>query len=118
MALAHCPVRSRAQLEGKVVVGYLAHLAAGAKGAHHWRSLYDEIRDGATLTGDRLREIACNYGLVRGAWLPTAQIELIEDPVSLNAELRYRSGARPDTLRLLMHYTESLIASMAPSSGR
>jgi hypothetical protein len=118
IALAHCPVRSRAQLEGKIVVGYLAHVAARAKGAHHWHALYAELRDGATFTEDRLREIACNYGLLREIWLPSTEIELIEDPVPLNVELRYLSEARVDALRLLMQYTESLIASMAPSSGR
>ena len=117
VALAHCPVRSRAQLEGKIIVGYLAHLAAGVNGAHHWRALYAELRDGATLTEDHLREIACNYGLPREMWRPPTEIDLIEDPVPLDpAERRYASDACPDALRLLMHYTEGLIASRPPPS--
>jgi len=116
LALAHCPVRGRAQLEGKIVVGYLAHVVARAKGADHWRALYAELRDGVVLSEDRLREIACNYGLPRKMWLPPPQIELIEDPVRLNAELRYGVEARPDALQLLMRYTESLIASMQTSA--
>jgi hypothetical protein len=113
VACAHCPVRSREQLEGKVVVGYLADLAAQAPGrefAHHWGDLYKELRAGATFTPERLREIACNYTLPRAKWRPVDQVELVEDPVSLAVELRYRAGTAPDTLRRVMHFTETLIA--------
>jgi hypothetical protein len=112
VALAHCPVRSRAQLEVKIIIGNLAHLAAREKGAHHWRALYAELRDGLTLTEDRLREIACNYGLPREMWLPAEDVELIEDPVPLTVDQRYGVEARPGALHVLMRYAESLIESM------
>jgi hypothetical protein len=121
VAYAHCPVRSREQLEGKVVVGYLADLAAQAPGrdfAHHWGDLYTELRAGAAFTPERLREIACNYTLPRAKWRPASEIELVEDPVSLAVETRYGSDARPDTLRRLMHFAEGLIVqqkSQAPA---
>jgi glycosyl transferase family 2 len=120
-AYAHCPVRSREQLEGKVVIGYLADLAAQAPGrefAHHWGDLYKELRAGAAFTPERLRKIACNYTLPRSKWRPIDELELVEDPVSLAVELRYAADARPDTLRRLMHFAEGLIAqrkSQAPT---
>jgi hypothetical protein len=113
VAYAHCPVRSREQLVGKVIVGYLADLAAQAPGrvfAHHWRDLYEELRSGATFTPERLREIACNYTLPRAKWRPVDEVELVEDPVSLAVELRYRTGAPPNSLQRVMHFAESLIA--------
>lgn len=87
VALAHCPVRSRAQLERKIVLGYRAHLAtqpANEKQNLHWAQLYDELRAGAELTPARLREIACNYGLPRERWQPADSIELVDDPVPLS----------------------------------
>ncbi|MDQ2962817.1 MAG: glycosyltransferase family 2 protein [Pseudomonadota bacterium] len=113
-ALAHCPVRSRAQLEGKIIVGYLAHLAArpdDRRLARHWRELYNELRTGATLTEERLREIASNYGLPPKNWRPVTEIELVEDPVRLSAEQRYPSDTARDPLQLLLRLTEALIAA-------
>jgi hypothetical protein len=113
-ALAHCPVRSRTQLEGKIIVGYLAHLAAqpgDRRLARRWRELYRELRAGATLTDERLREIASNYGLPPKNWRPVAEIELVEDPVTLSAEQRYPTDAACDPLRLLLRFTEALVAA-------
>jgi len=119
-AVAHCPVRSRAQLEGKIIVGYLAHLAARPSDrrlANHWRELYADLRDGATLTDALLREIACNYGASRNAWRPAADVELVDDPVRFASEQRYRRDALPDPLRMLMHFTERLIESTTATNG-
>src|SRR4030095_8564055 len=47
---AHCPVRSRSQLERKIIIGYLADLAsqpAGSELDYHWRDMYHEVRAGA-----------------------------------------------------------------------
>jgi hypothetical protein len=112
-ALAHCPVRSREQFIGKVIVGHLAHLLTRPTDptlARHWRTLYEEIRSGAELGEERLREIACNYGLPSRLWKPVAAIELIEDPVPLTVEQRYRVAAVVDPLRLLMRFAEALVA--------
>jgi SAM-dependent methyltransferase len=111
-ALAHCPVRSRDQLERKIVLGYLAHLATrpdNDRHAFHWRDLFEELRDGMVLSRERLREIACNYGLPRDAWRPAGTVEVVEDPVHFAFALRYGSVAVPDTLRLLMRFTETLL---------
>jgi hypothetical protein len=92
VALAHCPVRSAAQLERKIVLGYLAHLETkpdNDRQAFHWRDLYEDILAGTGFTPERLAEIACNYGLPRERWQPAASVALVDDPVPLRAELRY-----------------------------
>jgi hypothetical protein len=116
-AYAHCPVRSRDQLAAKVITGYLADLAAQAPGrefAHHWGELYEMLRAGATLTADQVREIACNYTLPRTKWRPVSEIELVEDPVPLRFEARYRASGGPDVLRRIMRFTEALISRGRP----
>jgi hypothetical protein len=118
VAYAHCPVRSHEQLAGKVIVGYLADLAAQAPGrefAHHWQDLYKELGTGAILAPERLREIACNYTLPRSKWRPVEEIELAEDPVGLDVALRYRPGPVPDALRRVMRFTEALVSQREPS---
>jgi len=112
VSLAHCPVRSRAQFEAKIIVGYLANVASrpgDRRLARHWRELYNELRAGGTFSEARLREIARNYGLPLKNWRPAAEIELVEDPVALTAVRRYRSDAICDPLRLLLRFTETLI---------
>jgi hypothetical protein len=114
VALAHCPVRSRSQLQGKIIVGYLAHLAAQPKDrrlGHHWRDLYAELRAGADLPEERLREIACNYGLPAKMVQSPSAIELVEDPVTFAIEQRYGADVVADPLQLLMCFTEALIAA-------
>ena len=116
VALAHCPVRSRAQLESKVIIGYLAHLATqptNDQQAFHWRDIYEELREGRHLSEVRLREIACNYGLPRDVWQPADAVELIDDPVRLRVELRYRTKTQSDALPLLMRFTETLLRDRA-----
>ncbi len=113
VALAHCPVRSRTQLESKIIVGYLANLAARQLDrllARHWRELYNELRAGGTFDEARLRRIASNYGLPVKNWRPVTEIELVEDPVSLIGEQRYRVDAVCDPLQLLLRFTETLVA--------
>ena len=112
VALAHCPVRSRCQLESKVIIGYLAHLATeptNDEQAFHWREIYEELRGGMHLSDQRLREIACNYGLPRNIWQPVAAIELVDDPVRLPFELRHKTETPVDTLSMLMRFTETLL---------
>ena len=113
VAYAHCPVRDREQLASKVVIGYLADLAAQVPGrefAHHWGELYEAVRAGEKFSPERLREIACNYTLPPAKWRPVEEIELVEDPVPLGFDLRYPTSVAPDTLRRLMRFSEALIA--------
>jgi len=117
VALAHCPVRSRPQLENKIILGYLAHLATQPKHdwlAFHWRDLYEELRAGRSFTVGRLLEIACNYGLPRDMWQPADSIELVVDPLPLKVSLRYQAEAGVNTLRLLMRFVEKVLNAPAP----
>lgn len=112
-SVAHCPVRSRSQLESKVILGYLAYAARPAlekSVGFHWRDLYEDLRTGQSFTEDRLLEIACNYGLSRDVWVPASAIELTEDPVPVACELRYQAPVAMDTLRRLMLFAETLVA--------
>ena len=112
VAVAHCPVRSRAQFESKIIVGYLANLAAQRTDrllARHWRELYNELRAGGAFGEERLREIASNYGLPMKRWRPSSGIELVEDPVRLAADLRYSGVEVCDPLRTLLRFTEILV---------
>jgi len=120
VVLAHCPVRSQAQLEGKIIVGYLAHLATQPQDnrrARHWRELYEELRAGGSLSEERLREIACNYGLPTKLWQPASAIELVEDPVALSCDQRYRVDVATGPLPLLMRFAETLIATQPQRSS-
>ena len=86
LSLAHCPVRSRAQLESKVRLGYEALLAAGGLNdamAYHWRDLYQDFKQGAAMPASRLREIAANYTVPRADWLPDERLDLVLDPIQL-----------------------------------
>ena len=106
--------RSRRQLEKKIVIGYLAYLIAhpnDPKLAYHWRDLYEEIRAGKALDADRLRQIACNYGLRRADWQPADAVPLVSDPIIFASELRYRADADLDTLQLLMRFCERVIGN-------
>ena len=116
VAVAHCPVRSRRQLESKIVIGYLAHLASGPTRkdlAFHWRRLYEELRSAGTFSSARMREIVCNYGLQPDLWQPADSVELIEDPVRLVFEARYSPPAGIEPLQLLMRFTETLARARA-----
>ncbi|HKW79831.1 MAG TPA: glycosyltransferase family 2 protein [Casimicrobiaceae bacterium] len=124
VAVAHCPVRSRRQLESKIIIGHLAHLASGPVRrdlAFHWRRLYEELRDGGGLTPERLREIACNYGLQPSLWQPVDQVELIDDPVALEGGSRYPPPPATGVLPLLMRFAETLArrhSRVPPPAGR
>jgi hypothetical protein len=109
VSFAHCPVRSRDQLCAKVITGYLRSQAPGATLADHWGDLYRELREGATFSIERVREIARNYTLPPARWLPADRIALVEDPVPIVVEQRYLAAAAPDTLRRVMRYAESVI---------
>ena len=113
VCVAHSPVRSRGQLESKVIIGYLAYAARPAletSVGFHWRDLYEDLRAGESFTRERLLEIACNYGLPRNEWTPVSAIELTEDPVPLECEQRYPPPVAMDTVRRLMFFAETLVA--------
>ena len=102
------------QFEGQVILDHLARLAGEAsprRPMRLWDELYAELRAGSILPEERLREIACNYGLALPAWQPVSAIELIEDPVPLAVEQRYRDDVVTGPLPLLLRRAEQLIAA-------
>jgi hypothetical protein len=109
-ALAHCPVRSGAQLRRKVLLGYEAHIGSrpeNERHAFHWRDLYGEMDASDSLGADRLEEIAANYGLPREKWLPLAKIDLVEDPVRMHLRLRYEGMQRLDAPLETLRFDEA-----------
>jgi hypothetical protein len=113
VALAHCPVRSRWQLEAKVIIGWLATLAEDPDRLHlapHWRRLYRRLRDGEIFDEERLREIAANYGIPQKDWRPASALDLVEDPVHVDAEQRYFREEMRNPLPLLLRFTEALVS--------
>ena len=111
VALAHLPVRSARQLTNKILIGWLAHCAARRSEpdlAFHWRELYEEITVAATLSSERLRTIAANYGIAKNAWLPLSAVALIDDPLPIGAANRYDALVADDPLRLVVKFAERL----------
>ena len=112
VALAHCPVRSRWQLEAKIIIGCLAILAAGldlVQRAPNWGRLYSRLRSGETFDEESLREIAANYGTPPKDWRPLSALDLVEDPVHVEAEQRYCREEMRNPLPLLLRFAEVLV---------
>jgi hypothetical protein len=113
-ALAHLPVRSAAQLVGKVNVGWLAHRAARPVNpdvAFHWRELFHEFRDRGEPSPARLAEIAANYGLPMAHWQSVDRIALLDDPLPVTCQLRYVDLARADAAVLVKAFASRLEAN-------
>jgi hypothetical protein len=88
LCLAHCPVRTAAQLAAKARLGYQARLHAGngkldPKMSSHWREICEDLDAGVELDDAHLTRIAMNYTVPRSQWLPQDMLELVEDPVPL-----------------------------------
>ena len=112
-ALAHLPVRSAAQLVGKVNVGWLAHCAARSANpdvAFHWRELFTEFRDRGAPSPMRFAEIAANYGLPMSAWQSVDRIALVDDPLPAMQSLRYAHLARADAAARVAAFASRLAA--------
>lgn len=97
LRLAHFPVRSRGQLETKVVLGELGKRGSDGDPAlgSHWRQLYEEIRDGDGLDAEALRRVAVRYPFPEDARLDLPDGGLVEDPLPIDFDIRYspRTGA-------------------------
>jgi len=99
LSLAHCPVRSAAQLARKVKQGYGARLAASdgkrldPRQSYHWREIGEDLDRGIGLDDQRLRLVAVNYTVPRSQWMPAERVELVEDPVVLCAQTKTGAAA-------------------------
>lgn len=118
--LAHFPVRSREQLEAKVVLGELgkreAQAADPSLGAH-WRDLYRMIRDHGPLDAQALSRVAVRYAFPGDAQLDLPADGLVEDPVPADFELRYRPAGTRTALQTVLRWLDSRAGAAAPPPG-
>lgn len=124
-SLAHFPVRSVAQLHGKVLVGWLAYLVRNqAQGqvptqGFQWQVLYERIVRGAGISSGDITHEALGYAQpVRPQRPRTWPDEVIEDPVTpAYAALRLQHLARTEALPKLAAACERLFAANPKYAG-
>lgn len=88
VALAHVPVRTSAQLLGKIRAGWTAVRRNPARlpdEAAHWRMMHDQYGSRDALSAEDLRDIALRYAMASDGATPG----LIEDPVPSAFALAY-----------------------------
>jgi hypothetical protein len=118
-SLAHFPVRSVAQLQGKVLVGWLAYLVRNqAQGqvptqGFQWQVLYDRIVRGAGITSDDITREALGYAQSVPPQRPrTWPDDVVEDPLTPGyAALRFEHLARTEALPKLAAACERLFTA-------
>jgi Glycosyl transferase family 2 len=114
ISLAHFPVRSSAQLQTKVLAGWLTRLADAERKppqSTQWSALFAECSRGE-ISGERLQEIALAYATVGGR---RNDARLVLDPVEAPFEIRYRiESAEP--LHVLADAAARLVAQHAPAT--
>ena len=111
IALAHVPIRNADQLTSKVVIGWLAHLAAKRENpalSFHWGEAYAELEAGKHFTVDELNAMAANYSVPRAEWAATDRATWIDDPFLAPITLRYTHLARGDAFTTLLRFAELL----------
>ncbi|MCM2329255.1 MAG: glycosyltransferase family 2 protein [Lysobacter sp.] len=119
--LAHFPVRSREQLEAKVILGELgkreAHAADPSLGTH-WRQLYEMIRDHGPPDAQALRRVAVRYAFPGDAQLDLPADGLVEDPVPADFELRYLPPGSRTALQTVLRWLDARAgAAHRPAEG-
>jgi hypothetical protein len=118
-ALAHVPIRSARQFIAKFATGWLSAVASGTlQGgeAFHWREAFAHLRAGRPVDKLQLEAFALNYGVPRERWLPSTEIELLDDPFLANVELRYSQLKLDDPLAIVLNVAERLLAR-PPAQG-
>jgi hypothetical protein len=121
LPLWHFPVRSRAQLTAKALVGWLACLAADPRASetslsYHWHHMYRRIVDGTGFDGSDLRTLSLHYAdpaYTPGA-PPPPEPPIVRDPTPIDSERRYSTGAFGDPLRLLARSWEQALRARPP----
>ncbi len=117
----HFPVRGHAQLTAKVLVGWLACLAANPHAAeipqsYHWKVMYENVISGAGIDAGALRQLSLHYANpdhVLGASGPSDP-PLMFDPAPISTERRYSAGAYLDPLILLARSWEQSLRTADP----
>jgi hypothetical protein len=110
LRLAHFPVRSREQLETKVILGELGKRASGGGDGSlgfHWGQLYGAIRDRGSLDAEALRRVAERYPFTEDEKLDLVDDGLVEDPVTIDFDLRYPPPTGRDTLQNVLRWLDA-----------
>jgi hypothetical protein len=123
--LSHFPVRSGEQIINKTVIGWLAHIVIGEhtlKRSEHWRAFYSKIRDRVEIGKDELDAIARGYleFCVSSDEEKSAleNVQLIDDPVAIQFEIRYAGLRRTAPLANLLNYAEQLAHALLSSQQK
>jgi hypothetical protein len=121
LPLWHFPIRGRAQLTAKVLVGWLACLAANPRAfetreSDHWQSMYRRVVEGSGLDDSDLRSLSLHYadtGYVLGS-SKSPDPAIIHDPAPIDTVRRYSTGAFLDPLTLLARSWEETLRARDP----
>ena len=118
-ALAHVPIRSAEQLVAKVAMKKLGRIAANFDWNPDAASqvAYQSVRDGGLLDAATLAEQAVNWSIRRDAWLPAAEVELVDDPFLASFELRYTPPGAAAPLPLVASAVERMVRRLAAARG-
>lgn len=113
LKLAHFPIRSAEQIRSKALIGWTNLLTMPDRckvNGIHWGTIYEQVKDGNTLTTELLQTLSALY------LMPDAEIEVVRDPVSLPSEylqLKYTRSNEVNALENYCYYVESLAAKYA-----
>ncbi len=113
VALAHFPVRSVAQLQAKVLLGWGAYLATADRDAEwgwHQRRLFERLEAGQQWTPDDLHEIGMRY-VDHDPSVDTPP--LVFDPLPPLDVRRYGAGAGIEPLQVAARFIRQLAGAYA-----
>jgi len=117
-ALAHFPVRSLTQIQGKILLGWGAYLAMGYDAVGmgwHQRRLFERLESAPAWTDDDLHEIAVLYNddvAAHGEFPAT-----IYDPLEPVPDWRYGNAAGCSTIEIAARYVRQLAGALARSEA-
>lgn len=120
--IAHFPVRSEAQLFGKVILGEWAlrlKPTRGEREGHHWTDLCSRVIADGPLTKTDIMEIACNYAASRHKGRSVAT-PLVHEPVVSDERtiVQYTGLAHSDPHQRILKWTDHLLATNGWQSVR
>jgi hypothetical protein len=120
LALAHVPVRSHAQLERKILLGWPSNVARPDRqlnDCYHWKTLFEQCKEGS-LHEKNLTDIALRYTSQK----ETVSASLAHDPIPLPRGMRSvtatitSTGSDPSkTTSMLADSAETLALELAAS---
>ena len=121
LPLWHFPIRGRAQITAKALVGWLACLAANPRAfesaeSNHWQAMFRHIVDRSGVDATDLRSMSIHYGDPR--YVPGTSLlpepPTVHDPAPIQTSRRYSTGAFLDPLILLARSWEQALQANDP----